>query len=128
MYTDLPKVTPVANLLKQELITAQALKVKMLRSGIFSMEDLLQFPVAFPLQLNSVDVGIDRLVSLSFSKAIADNDARTLINLAFAEFLRQRMARLASILSVQETDFIMNRIPLFFSIESLPGGCYVVRV
>jgi len=128
LYTDLPKVTPVANLLKQELIAAQAIKVKMLRSGIFSMEDLLQFPVAFPLQLNSVDVGVDRLVSLSFSKAIADNDARVVISLAFTEFLRQRMARLASVLSVQETSFIMNRIPLLFSIESLPGGCYVVRV
>lgn len=128
MYTDLPKATPVADLFKQELITAQSLKVKMLRSGLFCMEELLNFPIAFPFQLSSVDVGVDRIVSLSSIKAINDRDARVVISLAFAEYLRQRMAKLTSILSVQEVAFIMNRLSLFFSIESLPGGSYVVRV
>lgn len=128
MYTDLPRVTPIADAFKREINTAQNLKIKLLRAGIFSMEDLMEFPIGNPFKLNCVDVGVDRTVSLSLLMGIADRDVRAMITLAFAAFIQQRLPRLSSVLSVQEVAFLMERIPLFFSIEALPGGCYMVRI
>ena len=128
MYTDLPKVNPIAEVLKNEANLTQTIKIKLLRADVFTPDGLLQFPISDALHVSSVDVGVDRMISLI---ALTPLDYRTVldwITQAFVAYLQQRSHHLTSVLTQSEMEFLMNRPGLFFSIEFLPCGHYIVRI
>lgn len=118
----------IAEVLKNEANLTQTIKIKLLRSDVFTPDGLLQFPISDILHVNSVDVGVDRMISLI---ALTPLDYRIVIDWitqAFVAYLQQRSHHLTSVLTQSEMEFLMNRPGLFFSIKFLPGGHYIVRI
>lgn len=128
MYTDLPKVNHIAAILKNEANLVQDIKIKLLRSGAFDLDGLMQFPIPPTLKINSIDIGVDRIVSLSPLVATTDQAIRSWIVQSLLAFIQQRASYLNTVLSQPEMQFVLTHLPLFFAIESLPGGFYIVRI
>lgn len=128
MYTDLPKVNHIVEVLKNEANLTQSIKIKLLRADVFTPDGLLQFPIPDAFQVNFVNIGVDRVVSLM---ALRPLDYRTVldwITQAFVAYLQQRSNILTTVLAKSEMEFLMSRPGLFFSIEFLPVGHYIVRI
>lgn len=128
MYTDLPKVNHLAEVLKNEANQTQVIKIKLLRANIFTSDGLLQFPIPDVFKVNSVNIGVDRMVSLMALMPLEYHTVLNWITRAFVVYLQQRSNLLASVLSQSEMKFLMTRPGLFFSIEFLPAGHYTVRI
>lgn len=128
MYTDLPKVNPIAEVLKNEANLTQTIKIKLLRADVFTLDGLLQFPISDALRINSVDVGVDRMISLMSLTPLDYRKVIDWITQAFLIYLQQRSHHLTSVLTQSEMEFLMNRPGLFFTIEFLPVNHYIVRI
>ena len=127
MYTDLPKVTAAAGIFKNDLNMMQRIKVKLLRAGLFSITNLLSFPVNGVFHISSVDSGLGTSIHLEPAVSMTDQAARQSIAMIFYYFLTQRIQWIKQLLTPNEQEYLSQRLDMLFSIESFPG-CYVVRI
>lgn len=128
MYTDLPKVNPIAEILKTEANKTQTIKIKLLRANIFTLDGLQQFPISDPFEICSVDIGVDRIISLISRTPLDYLAVLDMIEKAFVLYLKQRYDLLTSILLQEELEFLMSRPGRFFTVEFLSMGYYIVRI
>lgn len=127
MYTDLPKVTAVAETFKTDINMMQSIKIKLLRGGVFSVNNLLTLPVGDNFIINSVDLNIGTTVHLIPKVVVEPLVARNCILMALLNFLVQNWNLIDQFISPIEKNYLLDHLDLFFSIEFFPG-CYVVRI
>ena len=120
-------------MMRNDLNMISNIKIKLLRAGMFNLDNLSKIPLGQSFVLKSVNIGVDRVLVILSKVANSDRIVEfKQIAAAWANYILSHYYQYRQYLTPDEDLFIRSRAgsgdPLFVTLESYALGEYVIRV